>query len=153
MSDAWKSAPNAAIYLPTLNQTELRFGIPTDLLARVAYQESHWRTDIVTGATRSPIGAVGLMQLMPGIFPGAGKDWRADVATAGEELARLYHHFQDWTLAVAAYNDGQGNLQAYLDGTRTLPLETQNYVAEVFADVPQSGALAPDPAQTPTRFA
>jgi hypothetical protein len=48
--------------------------------------------------------------------------------------------FTDWTLALAAYNDGQGNVRAYLAGNRALPAETLNYVSDVLADVPVPGA-------------
>lgn len=140
---SWKTEGDAATYLPTLEDAERAHGIPTDLLSRIAYQESHWRADIVSGTTRSPAGAVGLMQLMPQDFPGAGVAWPTDVQTAAKLLSRLYAHFQDWQLAVAAYNDGQGNIQAYLDGSRTLPTETALYVKNVIADVPVAGLLVP----------
>lgn len=137
----WRTVGEGPTYLPYLNTTEAQYGIPPDLLARIAYQESHFRTDIISGATRSPAGAVGIMQLMPQYFPGAGENAVQDIATAGAYLSKLYGEFGDWQVAVAAYNDGPGNLQAVLAGTKTLPLETQNYVADVFADVPVQGSL------------
>jgi soluble lytic murein transglycosylase-like protein len=51
--------------------------------------------------------------------------------------------FGDWGLAVAAYNDGQGNVNKYLAGTRALPAETLAYVSDVLSDVPVSGATLP----------
>jgi soluble lytic murein transglycosylase-like protein len=138
----WRSVGEGPTYLPYLNTTEAQYAIPTDLLARIAYQESHFRADIISGATKSPAGAVGIMQLMPQYFPGAGENPMADIATAGQYLAKLYQQFGDWQVAVAAYNDGPGNLAKYEAGTlTTLPLETQNYVADVFADVPVQGSL------------
>jgi soluble lytic murein transglycosylase-like protein len=137
----WRAVGEGPTYIPYLNTTEAQYAIPTDLLARIAYQESHFRADIIDGSTVSPAGAVGIMQLLPQYFPGAGENAIADIATAGQYLAKLYQEFGDWQLAVAAYNDGPGNVKAYLAGTKTLPLETQNYVAGVFADVPVSGSL------------
>jgi soluble lytic murein transglycosylase-like protein len=138
----WQNVGEGPTYMPYLNTTEAQYGIPTNLLARIAYQESHFRADIISGATKSPAGAVGIMQLMPQYFPGAGENAVADIATAGQYLAKLYQEFGDWQVATAAYNDGPGNLQKYEAGTlTTLPLETQNYVADVFADVPVQGSL------------
>jgi soluble lytic murein transglycosylase-like protein len=137
----WRNVGEGPTYLPYLNTTESQYGIPRDLLARIAYQESHFRADIISGAKTSPAGAVGIMQLMPQYFPGAGENAIADIATAGAYLAQLYNEFSDWQVAVAAYNDGPGNLKAVLAGTKTLPLETQNYIAGVFADVPVQGSL------------
>src|SRR5271167_4222346 len=64
----WKNAGDGPIWIPDLNAAEGMYNIPTDLLARIAYQESHFRNDIITGATASPAGALGLMQLMPQYF-------------------------------------------------------------------------------------
>lgn len=136
----WKQGGEA--YLPALNAAEDQYAIPADLLARVAYQESHWRADIVNCTLISPAGAVGLMQLEPKFFPGAGQDWRMDVNTAAHELARLYGVFKSWRLAVMAYNWGQRNVQKYQDGKITkMPQETSDYVTEVFFDVPVTGPL------------
>jgi soluble lytic murein transglycosylase-like protein len=141
MPGFWKTANNASTYVPYIENVEATLGIPADLLARIAYQESHFRSDIVSGQTVSPAGAVGLMQLMPQYFPGAGQNWQSDVQTAGNLLASLYKQFGDWQLAVAAYNDGAGNIQQYLLGTHPLPSETSNYVAAVFSDVRVPGQL------------
>jgi soluble lytic murein transglycosylase-like protein len=138
---AWAAAGEGPTYQPTFAVVESNNGIPTNLLYRIGYQESHFRPDIIDGSTVSPAGAVGIMQLMPQFFPGAGENAQTDIATAGAYLAKLYGKFNDWQLAVAAYNDGPGNINAYLAGTKTLPLETENYVADVFADVPVQGSL------------
>ena len=138
---AWAAAGEGPTYQPTFAVVESNNGIPTNLLYRIGYQESHFRPDIISGAVTSPAGAVGIMQLEPQFFPGAGQDPQTDIATAGAYLAQLYGEFNDWQLATAAYNDGPGNINAYIAGTKQLPLETQNYVADVFADVPVQGSL------------
>lgn len=140
----WKQSARASKWLPALGAAEAARGIPTDLLARMAYQESHWRDDIISGRTPSSAGNLGLMQLLPKYFasvrvpiPFTDADTAAQIDQAATELARLYAHYGNWQNAVAAYNWGEGNLDDYLAGNGgNLPSETQNYIAQVFADVP-----------------
>lgn len=117
--------------LATIAATEQALGIPAGLLARIANQESRFRPDIISGATKSSAGAVGLMQLMPKDFPDAGKDAKSDINSAGAYLTKLYHQFGSWDLAVAAYNDGPGNIRKVLAGKKSLPAETANYEQNV----------------------
>jgi soluble lytic murein transglycosylase-like protein len=138
---SWMTQGMGPTYLPVFNSVEAANGIPTNLLARIGYQESHFRQDIISGQVTSSAGAVGIMQLEPQYFPGAGQNPNDDIATAGQYLVTLYNEFNDWQVATAAYNDGPGNMQEILAGTKTMPLETQNYVSEVFADVPVQGSL------------
>lgn len=138
---AWMTQGAGPEYHPTFTAVEQQNSIPPDLLYRIGYQESHFRPDIISGQTVSPAGAVGIMQLMPQYFPGAGNNAQADIDTAGRYMAQLYAQFGDWQVATAAYNDGPGNISQVLAGTRQMPLETQNYIADVFADVPVQGSL------------
>jgi soluble lytic murein transglycosylase-like protein len=136
----------AVPYLSILNAAETTYGLPHNLLARIAYQESRFRQDIISGAVKSPCGAVGIMQLLPQFFPDAGVSVIDDINTAAQFLKSLYQRFNDWQLAVAAYNWGGGNVHHEIstDGKPTLarmPIETQNYVRQVFADVPIPGVL------------
>ena len=144
----WQSVGEGPTWVPVLNQAEQQLGIPANLLARVAYQESHFRSDIITGETVSPAGALGLMQLEPAYFttvqvavPFTAADTEAQITQAGQDLLQQYQAFGDWGLALAAYNDGAGNIKAYQAGTHTLPAETTTYVAEVLADVPLPTSL------------
>ena len=84
----WKQG--GEIYLPALAAAEDSFAIPIDLLARIAFQESSWLASVVNGTRLSSAGCVGLMQLNPKFFPGAGANWQNDIVTAGRELARLH---------------------------------------------------------------
>ena len=134
----------ATPYLSALNDAEATYHIPHNLLARIAWQESHFRPDIIAGAVKSPAGAVGIMQLMPNYFPDAGQSVLADINTAARLLTTLFQRFKDWQLAVAAYNWGGGNVHHEMaddGGIAGMPTETQNYVNEVFADVPVAGSL------------
>lgn len=90
--------------MPVLNATEVKYGIPTDLLARLAYEESRFRADIISGAVKSFAGAVGIIQLLPEYFYGAGIDPARDIDIAGKYLSKLDSQFHDWQVALAAYN-------------------------------------------------
>lgn len=143
LSAAWMSSQNAQKWAPALSSAEDNFGIPTGLLARIAYQESHFRDDIIAGTTVSPAGALGLMQLEPRYFDSVRRptpfgvlDTADQIQEAAQLLVNLYNHFQDWTAAVAAYNDGQHNIDLTLAGNRPLPDETARYIAAVSADLP-----------------
>jgi membrane-bound lytic murein transglycosylase D len=99
----------------------------------------------------SPAGAAGLFQLMPDTAKRFGLSlWPRDQrfqtepsATASAQYLRfLFHRFQDWRLAVAAYNAGEGTVQKLLQRYKTrryddiaahLPAETQMYVPRVEA--------------------
>lgn len=146
----WQTVQQGPQWVPVLNAAENQVGLPANLLARMAYQESHFRPEIIDGTRASPAGALGIMQLMP-IFstvqvpvPFTPQDTGAQIQQAAQLLAGLYRHYRgDWGLAVAAYNDGQGNVDKYVAGARALPAETLSYVSQVLADVPVSGATIP----------
>lgn len=143
ISAAWMASDNAQKWAPTLAATEDNFGIPAGLLARIAYQESHFRQDIIDGSSASPAGALGIMQLMPQYFtsvqrarPFTDQDTADQIQEAGHFLANLYNHYQDWTNAVAAYNAGQGTIDRVIAGNANLPGETAQYLANVSSDLP-----------------
>lgn len=149
----WKDRGGA--YLPMLAAAEVKHGIPTDLLARIAFQESSFLPGIINGVVKSRVGAVGIMQLMPQFFPGAGISPPSDIEAAAKFLAWLYTKFNDWQVSVAAYNWGRGNvnheyaMDAHKYILADMPTETQKYVHKVFADVPIAGVLVdlPPPQQ------
>jgi membrane-bound lytic murein transglycosylase D len=100
---------------------------------------------------RSPTGAAGLFQLMPATAKRYGlSTWPLDHRLRPDESARaaaqylryLHGEFKDWSLALAAYNAGEGTVQKLLrqrkaktfDAIAThLPAETQMYVPRVEA--------------------
>jgi soluble lytic murein transglycosylase-like protein len=128
-------------YLPELAALEETYQIPQDLLARIAFQESSWRNAVIDYAIESPAGAIGIMQLIPRFFPSAGVGWQSDSEIAAQELVRLFLHYNDWQKAVAAYNWGEANVDKWNGQFAALPTETQNYVTDVFTDVPVQGAI------------
>lgn len=138
---AWLTLGQAPNYVPYLNQIEQQYGLPQNLLAAVAFQESSFNP-----TATNPSGATGMFQLMPQYFPGAGNSWQADAATAAKYLVQLYNQFGDWQSALAAYNWGPGNLSklyASGGGYSGLPAETQNYVASITGNTGIGGALMP----------
>lgn len=146
----WKSVGKGPQWVPVLNAAESLYSIPTDVLARIAYQESRFRQDVIDGTKRGGAGELGIMQLLPPYYssinapiPFSPQDTSAQITEAAQELARLYTHYGNWGLSVAAYNDGQGNIDRYLAGQHALPKSTADYVAAVFTDVPVAGATLP----------
>lgn len=146
----WQTVRTGPHWVPVLNAAENQAGLPANLLARMAYQESHFRPEIIVGSKVSPRGALGILQLMPQWFasvrvprPFTPEDTGAQIQEAAGEIARLYRRYRDWGIALAAYNDGQGNIDKYLAGNRALPAETVSYVSEILTDVPLIGATIP----------
>ena len=130
---SWKD--KAGDYLTLLNAAEDRYGIPRDLLVRQAYEESHFRPDIISGATVSAAGALGIMQIVPKFHPTADPlNVTAAIDYAAGFLSTLHEQFGSWSLALAAYNAGPGNVHKY--GNTVPPFaETQKYVADIIGDV------------------
>jgi soluble lytic murein transglycosylase-like protein len=112
----------AVDYLADLN------GISPALLEALVWQESRWRP-----GARSPVGAIGLAQLMPGtardlqVNP---HDPHANLAGGARYLRQQLDRFGgDVELALAAYNAGPGRVQR-ARGVPAIP-ETQAYVRAV----------------------
>lgn len=133
----WKRSANAARFIPALHTAEDANDIPRDLLARVAFQESHFRDDIISGKVRSAAGAAGLMQLIPKWHPDVDAlDPYASIAYAGQYLGSLFRQFGSWKLALAAYNWGPTNVSINLNRPGMWPQETIDYIAQITKDVP-----------------
>jgi soluble lytic murein transglycosylase-like protein len=142
---SWKLVGSGATWVPALNEAETAHGIPTDLLARMAYQESHFRDSIIRGTVVSSAGALGILQMLPQYFtsvraprPYTDTDVLAQIEEAAGQLVSLHESTGSWPLAIAAYNAGLGNVQKY--GGIPPFSETQTYVAQVLADVPGASA-------------
>lgn len=125
-----------AIYAALIANTEDSYSIPRDILARLLYQESHYRADIISGAKTSSAGALGIAQFMPqtaadlGINP---LDPAQAIDAAGRYLAAQYRTFGNWSEALAAYNWGGGNVSR--KGLQNAPAETVAYYSQILADV------------------
>ncbi len=137
--------PRATNYLARLKPVFIAQKVPPELFW-VAEVESSF-----DAGARSPAGAAGLYQLMPDTAKRFGLSlWPRDQRLQPEDSARasaqylkyLHDRFQDWRLALAGYNAGEGKVQKMLDRYKTrnyddiarhLPAETQMYVPRVEA--------------------
>lgn len=107
-----------------------RQDVPRDFLTRLIWQESSFRTGVV-----SPAGAQGVAQFMPGTAKERGLtdpfDPEQAIPKAAELIADLAEQFGNLGLAAAAYNGGPARVSSWLGGRGDLPAETRNYVATV----------------------
>lgn len=105
-----------------------RYGVDPELALAVAKNESGFDP-----AARSPVGAVGVMQLMPPTAADLGVnpyDTAQNIDGGVRYLAMLLDQFGDPATAVAAYNAGPGRVSR----GGALPSETSVYVSRVMAD-------------------
>ena len=110
------------------------------LLAAVIYQESKFRAD-----ARSSSGAIGLMQLTPSTAKGialrtGGTAFRVsdlenpelNIRYGSWYLRDLYSKYRSLSLALAAYNAGQGNVDRWREKGEGIQFpETRAYVERV----------------------
>lgn len=135
-------------YLPMIRAKFAAAGLPQDL-AYLPLIESAFSTTAYSRAR-----ALGLWQFISatgrhyGLAVGSLVDERRDPELATDAavayLADLYLEFDDWHLALAAYNSGAGNVRRairragnrdFWDLQRYLPRETRNYVPAFIASV------------------
>ncbi len=129
-------------------QTQLR-NMPAEI-ALIPMVESGYNPFVY-----SRVGATGLWQIMPGTASGFGltinwwydgrRDITASTKAALDYLAYLHNYFNnDWLLAIAAYDSGEGTVQHALRYNQRhhrpldfwslpLPRETRNYVPKLLA--------------------
>ncbi len=135
-------------YMPMIHRIFEEEGIPKDL-AQIALIESSFVTH-----ARSPMRAHGIWQFMPrtgrqyGLTANSIVDERSDPEKATRAAARylsfLHELFDDWYLAMAAYNAGEGKILRALQRTGARDFwelaasgairpQTRNYVPAVIA--------------------
>ena len=144
-----------AAYYPVTGLAQHGGPVPAPLAMAVARQESELNPEAI-----SPVGARGLMQLMPGTaklvakkldlpyrFAGLTEDWRYNATLGQEYLSWLVEEFGALPMVAAGYNAGphrvRGWIQRYgdprgkgveamVDWMETIPFrETRNYAQRV----------------------
>ncbi|WP_238701245.1 lytic transglycosylase domain-containing protein [Mariprofundus erugo] len=115
-------------YRPIIARAAEQYGLDPKLIEAVVQTESDFNAQAV-----SPVGAQGLMQLMPGTAADLGvKDAfnpEQNIMAGSKYLKQLMNRYDgDTKLALAAYNWGMGNLERNPD---KMPRETVNYVAKI----------------------
>lgn len=129
-------------------------GLPASFFTRLIWQESSFRSDVVSRA-----GAQGIAQFMPGTAKERGLvdpfDPEAAIPASAALIADLNRRFGNLGLAAAAYNAGPGRVNGFLSGGG-LPNETRAYVriitgrtAEDWAGLKRQGTAAFGPADFP----
>lgn len=138
----------AKYYFPMIEEELLKAGLPVELRALAVVESALVATAV------SRVGATGLWQFMPptgkayGLEINSMVDERYDpvksTRAACKHLKYLYDLYNDWSLALAAYNCGQGNVnkalaraggnpQSFWDVYWFLPSETRGYVPAFIA--------------------
>ena len=122
---------NASDYSPLIDKACKKYSVDPDLVKAVIQVESAYKPNALSRA-----GAIGLMQLMPSTASRFGVkeiyDPHENVHGGVQYLRFLLDLFKnDLSLAVAAYNAGEGAVQRYKGIPRYT--ETQNYVKRVLS--------------------
>jgi soluble lytic murein transglycosylase-like protein len=118
-----------------------KYGIDPEMLAGVLATESNFDPAAV-----SPAGAVGIAQLMPKYFPGAGKNPHEDIDTAAAYLKTLRDAFlkdgmsedDAYYRAFQSYNAGQSRVRKAMAGGKPLAQETIDYPGKVLGYAAQA---------------
>jgi membrane-bound lytic murein transglycosylase D len=136
----------SAIYFPMFNENLEKHGLPQDLKYMSVIES------LLDPKAVSPVGAAGLWQFMPATARRFGLkidnyvDERYDPLKSTEAAMRylkvLHNRFEDWTLAIAAYNCGEGCVEKAIKKgdsrdfwklRKHLPKETGRYVSRFIA--------------------
>lgn len=113
-----------------------KLSLSSKLIRAVVTAESNFRPDAV-----SPVGAQGLMQLMPDTARELGVEDsfnpQQNLSGGSRYLKQLLEKYSgDLDHALAAYNWGQGNVDRY--GLHRMPNETRNYIARIRREIDKS---------------
>ena len=125
---ATAAAGGAGHFEDIIGKAADRFGVAPELIRAVIRAESDFDP-----RAQSPVGAQGLMQLMPETARDLGVsapfDPEANILGGTKYLRKLLDRYQGQVeTALAAYNWGPGNVDR---GNGRLPEETRNYIARI----------------------
>ncbi len=124
---------------PYIAQASRRFDVPESWIRHVMHTESGGQLYVNGQLVTSPVGAMGLMQVMPETYQelqaqyGLGDDPYNphDNIMAGTAYLREMYDLFGSPGFLAAYNAGPQRLNEYLTDGRPLPQETTHYVAMI----------------------
>lgn len=124
---------------PYITEASQRFDVPDRWIRAVMKVESGGHEFLAGRPITSPVGAMGLMQLMPATY----EEMRAENhlgddpydphnnILAGAAYLRSMYDLYGIPAFLAAYNAGPRRLDTYLAGAAPLPDETRRYVAMI----------------------
>ncbi len=125
---------------PYIQEASNRFDVPERWIREVMRVESAGQQWTPSGVlTTSPVGAMGLMQLMPETYDEVrarynlgddAYDPKNNILAGTAYLREMYDAFGSPGF-LAAYNGGPARLEDYLVHNRPLPTETRRYVAMI----------------------
>lgn len=128
---------------PPIGQVAAKYGLDPKIFANLVRRESGGNQ-----GARSPVGAIGLTQLMPATARSLGVnpyDPRQNLEGGAKYLRQQLDRFGgDYTKALAAYNAGPGAVQKY--GGVPPFAETQAYVKAILGGKAPVAGRAPAPA-------
>jgi soluble lytic murein transglycosylase-like protein len=139
-SDELAMGPRALLrrWDPMIAEASKKTGVPEKWIRAIMNTETGGRTMLANGPITSAMGAMGLMQVMPGTYEemraqyklGADPYNARDNIIAGAAYLRWLKSKFGFPKMFAAYNAGPGTFQNHLAGA-ALPNETVNYAIRV----------------------
>jgi Transglycosylase SLT domain len=136
----WKNAGSGPTWVPILNQAEEQYGLPQDILAATAYQESSFIENVIRGLKPSSDGlSLGIMQLQTQFFPSlvgpsvpvpyTDQNVSDQINAAAQVFAENFAALGNWEQTIAAYNQG-------LAGVQRNGITSVSYVQNIVGNAP-----------------
>jgi cell division septation protein DedD len=134
---------------PYIVEAAARFDVPERWVREVMHVESSGHV-----LDTSPVGAMGLMQVMPATYDELRERYSLgddpydphNNVLAGTAYLREMYDLYGSPGFLAAYNAGPGRLDDYLSHNKPLPEETRRYVARIGPRIADAAPLHPSPA-------
>jgi hypothetical protein len=140
---------------PYISEASQRFDVPERWIREVMHVESGGNEYMSGQLITSPVGAMGLMQVMPETYDELHDRYSLgddpydphNNILAGTAYLREMYDIYGSPGFLAAYNAGPKRLDDYLSNTRPLPDETRRYVAMIAPNIMDSFPRVHSPAE------